>query len=44
MRKNYIQPDALELEAGYLLALAQSITETDGTLEGFDGELTDIQW
>lgn len=44
MRIHYIQPEACELEAGYLFALAASPTESEGSLEGFDAEFTDIQW
>ena len=44
MRINYIQPDACELEARYLNVLAQSPTESEGSLEGFDNELTVIEW
>lgn len=44
MRKTYIHPDTCELEAGYLLALAQSLTEGEGSLEGFDNDFTEIEW
>ena len=44
MRKNYIRPDAFELEAGCLFALAASPAESEGSLEGFDNEFVDIQW
>ena len=44
MRKTYIHPDTCELEAGYLLALAQSLTEGEGSLEGFDNAFTEIEW
>ena len=44
MRKTYIHPDTCELEAGYLLALAQSLTESEGSLEGFDNDFTEIEW
>ncbi len=44
MRIHYIQPEACEIEAGYLFALAASPAESEGSLEGFEKEFTDIQW
>lgn len=44
MRIDYIQPDACEIEAWCLDLLAQSPTETDGSLEGFNNEFPSIEW
>ena len=44
MRKTYIHPEACEFEAGYLFALAASPNESEGSLEGFENDFTDIQW
>ena len=44
MRIHYIQPEACEIEAGYLFALAASPAESEGSLEGFDNEFPEIQW
>lgn len=44
MRITYIRPEAVELQLGYLLALAASPSEADGNLESFDNSFVDINW
>ena len=44
MIKYYVKPEIAELNADYLLALAVSPADADSSLEGFDGEFTDLTW
>ena len=44
MRKPYIHPESCELEVRYLYALADSLSEGEGSLEGFDNEFPEIVW
>ena len=44
MIKYYVKPEIAELNADYLFALAVSPADADSSLEGFDGEFTDLTW
>ena len=44
MKVSYVKPQTCDLEADYFVALAASPSESEGNLEGFDNNLTDIIW